>query len=73
MVYLVALIECKKWLPVKMEWVENPVLGQKSNIFFSQNENAASDFSKPIGFYLNERCDGVYEDFIYRKFGECYY
>lgn len=70
MVYFVALIESSKWLAVKKEWVQNPFLGQTSKIFFSPNENAVPDFTKPSEFYLNKDSDEVYNGFVYRQFGE---
>lgn len=69
MIFFVALLESKKWLAVKKAWVENPVVGQESKIFFSEKENAIPDFSKPIGYYLNVQSDGVYDGFICRQFG----
>lgn len=71
MVFFVVFIECKRWLVVKEDWVENPNLGQRSKIFFSQNDNAVADFSIDPPYYINLSIDSVYDAFVWSKFGKC--
>lgn len=68
--FFVAYLESKRYIALKESWIQNPILGKESKVFFSNDENTVPDFSLPIQFYLNNREDGVYDAFVYRKFGK---
>lgn len=72
MAYFVVFLESKRWIVVRKQWIQNPNCGQKSAIFYTQNQNSVANFDAPTGFYLNERSECVYNAFIWREFGKYY-
>lgn len=65
-------MECQKWLAVKKQWIEKPIVGDETKMFYSKNDEKCADFSKEIRYYLNKEDDGVYNCFVYRQFGKLF-
>lgn len=66
--FVVYLIKNKRYLALPMNWIQNPILGQESKVFFSADINVAPDFSLEIGYYLNKNVNACYESYVYKCF-----
>lgn len=68
MAFFVVYLENKSFVVIKRDWIKNPVVGQKSSVFISANENAEADFKAAKGFYVVKTESLCYDGFVYKKF-----
>lgn len=66
----VVYLKNNSFLVVPEAWIQNPVLGIVSKVYFSNNLADAPDFDLKAKFYINVFVAGCYEAFVYKKFGE---
>lgn len=69
MAFHVVFLECRRFISIHEDWIQNPVVGEDSKFFISPNTNTAPDFTLDTCFYVRP-VDACYNAFVYRKFGE---
>lgn len=69
MAFYVVFLECRRFVSIKEDWIQNPIVGQESKIFISQNNSSAPDFTLETSFYMRKD-DACYNGFVYRNFGK---
>lgn len=67
--FVVYLIKSKRFLALPKNWIEHPILGQESKVFFSADKNILPDFNSRIGYYVNNDANACYEAYVYKAFG----
>lgn len=68
MAYFVVYSESKHFFAIKKEWLERPVLGVISKMFFAGDWNAISDFNVDTEYYINRHREACYKVFVYKSF-----
>lgn len=68
MAFFVVYLENKSYVVIKKDWIENPVVGEKSNVFISPNDNTEPDFNTTKGFYVIRNKNMCYNGFVYKIF-----
>lgn len=68
--FFVVFMECRRYVAVKKQWIQNPVIGTESKMFFSNDKEAAPNFQLEQQYYLNERNDACYNVFVRKSFGK---
>lgn len=68
--FFAVYLQCKRFIAIKSDWVENAMVGNPSKIFYSENQNAIADFSTVPLHYLNKSINACYEAFVYKSFGK---
>lgn len=68
--FFAVYLQCKRFIAIKSDWVENAMVGNPSKIFYSENQNAIADFSTSPLYYLNKSINACYEAFVYKSFGK---
>lgn len=69
--FFAVYLQCKHFIAIKNDWVENAMVGNPSKIFYSENQNAVADFSTVPLYYLNKSINACYEVlFVYKSFGK---
>lgn len=68
MAYYVVYLQCKRYLVLPMHWIEKPVIGQPSKVFFSGDDSLSPDFTCEVKYYINEKARSCYEAFVIRSF-----
>lgn len=64
----VVCLKQKHFVIIKKEWIANPSVGVMTNIFYSPNENAISDFNIASKYYFNKEITACYEGYIQKSF-----
>lgn len=67
--FYVVYLESGKYIALKRNWVQNPILGEESMVFLSKDESANPNFSSEQLFYVNKNVDATYKAFVYKRFG----
>lgn len=68
MKYFVVYLKCKRYLAVPKHWIENPIVGQPSTVFYCGNGNTLADFSLDNKHYVDERVNACYDGFVLKSF-----
>lgn len=68
MEYYVVYLKCKRYIALPKDWIENPVIGQRSKVFFSGNASSTPDFTCEEKFYPDEKVNACYEAIVYKSF-----
>lgn len=71
--FFVVQTESMRWLAVKRDWVQNPILKKRSLVFLSPNPNEIADFKIQSSFYINQHENSVYESFVWPEFGKYFF
>lgn len=68
MEYFVVFLKCKRYFALPKHWIENPVLGKPSTVFFSGNGDSTPDFTCERKYYINQNVNACYDAFVYKSF-----
>lgn len=68
--FFAVYLASKRIIALQPNWIENPVVGKPSKVFFSKNPNTVADFSTEPLHFLNGSIDACYEAFVYKCFGK---
>lgn len=68
MEYYVVYLKCKRYIALPKDWIENPVIGQRSKVFFSGDASSTPDFTCEEKFYPDEKVNACYEATVYKSF-----
>lgn len=70
--FYILILESKRFLLIqRADWIENNTVGEKSLIFYSNDENSMPDFTAPKRFLLDEKSNATYDGFLVATRGEC--
>lgn len=65
----VIVLDNKKSIAVKKDWVQNPILDSVAKVFYSPNAEASSNFELPKLYYFNADAASCYTGYVLQKFG----
>lgn len=68
--YFVVYLKSMKYFTVHRKWIQNPVVGEQSKIFYSSNFNDVADFTCAVLYFLDKSVAACYNAFVYKVFGE---
>lgn len=69
--YFVVYLKCKRYIALSGDWIENPVVGKPSKVFFSPERSTMADFTLETTHYLRPNSNACYDGFVYRgNFGK---
>lgn len=66
MCFYVVFLKCQKYVAIKEEWIQNPVIGKSSKVFISNDETFAADFDAKMSYFVVDE-NMCYNGFIERK------
>lgn len=72
MIFFAIYLQSNRFVTIKKDWIEKPIVGSESKVFFSPNPEAIARFDIQKKFYLNATIDGCYDGFVYKSFGKWY-
>lgn len=67
MAFYVVYLKCKKYVALKKEWIQNPVVGQVSKVFISADTSLNADFNAEKSFFLVEN-NMCYDGFVEKMY-----
>lgn len=66
--FFAVVLQQNRMIVVKETWIKNPIVGQNSKVYISNDEQSVPDFSlRPI-YLLNTSIDACYNGRIIKKF-----
>lgn len=68
MVAFIVLLQCNKFIVLKEEWIESPILSTKSKVFYSANRQSVADFLIETKFYFHDDETCCYMAYIYKRY-----
>lgn len=67
--FFIVLLQSKKFIVSKKDWIENPVLYSDTKIFHSPNENTVANFNLTTSHYFHSDEVAVYNGNVQKMFG----
>lgn len=68
--FFAVYLECKRFIVIKKEWIEDAIVGKSSRVFFSPNSEEIPVFHRKARYYLNTEVDSFYNAFIFKAFSK---
>lgn len=68
--FFAVYLECKRFIVIKREWIEDAIVGKSSRVFFSPNSIEIPVFNRKARYYLNTEVDSCYNAFIFKAFSK---
>lgn len=68
MKFFVVYLESKRYFALREKWIQNPKVGEKSTVFFSNDYDSEADFTCAKKYYIDENVNANYDAFVYKSF-----